>query len=114
MIESLVLSLFLTEIIELTLAVFFGVRKRIDIFVVILANIVTNLPVVFTMNMLMGDISKVLYFGIMFVLEILVFLIECFIYYRLKVESKFGPFKLSFVLNLVTTVIGVILHIIKM
>ena len=111
MIESLVLSLFLTEIIELTLAVFFGVRKRIDIFVVIL---VTNLPVVFTMNMLMGDISKVLYFGIMFVLEILVFLIEGFIYYRLKVESKFGPFKLSFVLNLVTTVIGVILHIIKM
>ena len=114
MVESLVLSLFFTEIIELTIAVLFGVRKRIDIFIVILANIVTNLPIVFIMNMLMGNVSKVLYFGIMFVLEIFVFLIEGFIYYRLKVESKFGPYKLSFILNLVTTAIGVVLHVIKM
>ena len=114
MIKSLIISLVLTEIVELTLAIIFGVKGKINIIIVILANIVTNLPIVFTMNMLVGNVSKVFYFVILIVLEVFVLLIEGFIYDKLRVESKFSGYKLSCILNIVTTLIGLLLHIIDM
>lgn len=114
MIKSLIISLVLTEIVELTLAIIFGVKGKINIIIVILANIVTNLPIVFTMNMLVGNVSKVFYFVILIVLEVFVLLIEGFIYDKLRVESKFNGYKLSCILNIVTTLIGLLLHIIDM
>ena len=54
MIRSLIVSLALTLIIELTVSIIFGIRKKDDIKVVILANVFTNPIVVYISNQFLG------------------------------------------------------------
>ena len=50
MIESLAISLILTLIIELTISYIIGIRKKNDIEIIVLVNILTNPIVVFISN----------------------------------------------------------------
>ncbi len=103
--------LLITLIIELIVAIIIGVRKKKDIFNIILVNIITN-PLVVSIN---------LYFSFLYlqkgkiisliILEILAFLIEGIIYNKYINFNKINPFLLSLVLNVSSFVIGKFIQI---
>ena len=62
MLESLIISLFLTIVIELSISLILGIRKKEDIYIVILVNICTN-PIVVTIAnyLILIGINKLIY-----------------------------------------------------
>ena len=112
MLESLIISLVLTLIIEVWFALIFKVRGKIDIAVVFLANIITN-PVIVTIENLIWTIENytlmiTLSFIIWMVLEVVVILVEGYIYNKLRVKSKYSPYKLSLILNSISILFGIV------
>lgn len=69
MIKSLIISLFLTIIIELITSFLLGVKKNTKI--IICANICTNPIVVYISNCILIFKNEVLYFSVVILLEIL-------------------------------------------
>ena len=115
MLESLIISLVLTLIIEVWFALIFKVRGKIDIAVVFLANIITN-PVIVTIENLLWTIENytlmiTLSLVFLVILEIVVIFVEGYIYNKLRVKSKFSPFKLSLVLNGISILFGIIYNV---
>ena len=116
MLNSLIVSLILTLIIEVGFALIFKVRGRIDIAVVFLANIITN-PVIVTIENLLWTIKNqalMITLSLIFwvVLEIIVILVEGYIYNKLRLKSKFSPYKLSLILNSISILFGIIYNVI--
>ena len=116
MLESLIISLVLTLIIEVGFALIFKVRGKIDIAVVFLANIITN-PVIVTIENLIWTIENytlmiTLSFIFWVVLEIVVILVEGYIYNKLRVKSKYSPYKMSLVLNSISILFGIVYNVI--
>lgn len=116
MLMSLIVSLVLTLIVEVSFALLFNVRGKIDIAVVFLANIITN-PVIVTIENLLWTIEKytlMVTLSLVFwvILEIVVILVEGYIYNKLRVKSKFSPYKLSLVLNSISILFGIIYNVI--
>lgn len=116
MLMSLIVSLVLTLIIEVGFALLFNVRGKIDIAVVFLANIITN-PVIVTIENLLWTIENytlmvTLSLAFWIILEIVVILVEGYIYNKLRIKSKFSPYKLSLVLNSISILFGIIYNVI--
>ncbi len=113
MIQSLVMSLFLTLVIELSIALIIGIKERNDIKVVICANVCTNPVVVFIVN-LVYYFDALKYLGIVTaVLEISAFITEALIYKKYLKYDKITPFAISFLCNLISYGTGVILDFMK-
>ena len=106
---SLGISLALTLLIELTVSVFSGMRKK-AILVILLANILTNPPVVLTVLILKWHLTAHLLIWI-FGLELLAFLAEGWIY-RFWPEEFSHPWRFSFILNCLSFLLGNIIQII--
>ena len=100
----------LTIVMELVLALIFGVRNKKDIVTVILVQIVTN-PIVVTVPYLIY-----LYLGYnqylisIYVLEVLAVLVEGFIYFKTLKYRKVNPFLLALLLNLFSFFVGELIN----
>lgn len=117
MVESLITSLVLTVVIELSFAILFKVRGKEDIAIVILVNIVTN-PIIVLIENLLWTINNytlmmILSLSFWVILEIVVMCVEGFVYKKLKVKSQFGPYKLSIILNSISIAIGIIIVVLR-
>ena len=109
-INTLLFNLTIVLIIETAIAFVFGARKTKDIFTVMLVNILTNPPVVLsglTMAMFINHLEKPL----LYVIEIIVFLLEGFIYSKCKTFCTKNPYLISFVLNFITFALGELINI---
>ena len=110
MILSLLISLFLTIIIELTVSFIIGIRDKDDIKVVILVNICTNPIVVYIANCLMLFTNDFIYNIGVAILEMLVVMVEFVLYKKYLKFDKVSPFAISLINNVISFSIGVIIN----
>lgn len=103
-------SLILTILIEVTVALIIGIRKRKDIINVILVNMITN-PIVniipITLNVYIGLYARNIS---LIVLEIFALFTEAFIYKEVLKYKKINWFLVSLILNAASFGIGEILN----
>lgn len=110
MIESLIISLLLTIMIELTISFIFGIREECDIYVVVLVNICTNPIIVYIANCLKLLNNDLVYNIVIVILEIIVVIVEFELYKRYLSVYKKSPFILSLVDNVLSFGIGLIIN----
>lgn len=104
------ISLFFTLLIELVGAYFLGIRSRLDFINIFLVNVLTNPLVVsisFFINIWYGLFGKRI---AMLFLESGAFLIEGFLYKRVLSYQKRNGYVVSFVLNVCSYFIGIVLN----
>ena len=99
MIESLIISLILTLLIELTISYILGIRKNEDIQVVIWANILTNPIVVFTANCISLINNNVIYNIVVMILEISAVITEAIIFKKFLDFKEKSPLLISIINN---------------
>ena len=109
MILSLIISLILTLIIELIISLLVGIRGKRNIIVVICANICTNPVVVYISNIVQLFNNETIYFSIILVLEILVVIVEYFIYKKYLDYNKTSKLLVSLLCNATSFEIGLIM-----
>lgn len=110
MIKSLVLSLALTLLIELSLSLLLGVRKRQDIVIIICANTFTNPMVVFVSGCVFLQYHTSLAYGVtVAVMELFALLAEYFIYKKCLCFDKIPPFWLSLLNNATSFGLGLVI-----
>ena len=112
MILSLIISLLLTILIELSISTFLGIKTRNDIRIVILVNICTNPIVVYIANILKLLNNNLLYILTVILLEIIVVFVEFRLYNKYLKNYKKSKFILSLVNNISSYMIGILLKII--
>ena len=107
-------ALLLTILFETALALILGVRGKRNIAVVVLAQAVTNPPLVITLMPINLRCGFTIYCAAVAALEILAFLTEGAIYRSALDFKKINPFLLSLILNVFSFSAGqVINHFIK-
>lgn len=109
MIGNLIISLILTIIIELGISLILGIRKKCDIYVVILVNICTNPIVVYIANCL-KLLNNMVYNIVIVILEIMVVIVEFELYKRYLKAYKKSPLALSIINNTLSFGIGLIIN----
>lgn len=109
MIKSLIISLILTIFIELYISMLIGIKKRNDIITIIATNTLTNPIVVFTAIILNNFKNALLYWTIVIIIELIVIFIEGKLYEKILCFKKISSFKLSFINNAVSFIVGVII-----
>ena len=101
--------LIFTIIIEVGISIILGYRKK-DLVNIILANIMTN-PIVVVIpiyvNITYGMKERNI---VLFILEILAVLSEGFVYKKYLKNKKINPYLLSFILNLSSYLIGLVIN----
>ncbi len=102
--------LLLTIAIELFIGYLLQIRKRKDMFIIIIVNIITN-PIVVSMPLFMFyKFGHNYYIISLLILEILTLLFEGYIY-KLKFNYKrLNPFYVSLLLNLSSYLIGELIN----
>lgn len=113
MIKSLIISLTLTLIIELTILIVLGLREKNDIKVVVLANVFTNPIVVYISNCVLYFRLFNIYFIVVAILEIFALVAEFWIYKKHLKYNKISPFKLSLIANCCSFGIGLFISLLK-
>lgn len=109
MVDSLIISLFLTIVIELSTSFLLGVRSKRDILVCILVNTCTNPAVVYIANLLILYSNQTIYNIIVTIMEISVIFIEFILYKKCLQDYKKSPFVLSLINNSISWTIGTFL-----
>lgn len=112
MVISLIVSLFLTVIIELVVSLIIGIRGKEDLKVVFLANVITNPIVVFTANCVSFLNNEVLYYVVVFILELLAIIVEFIIFKKFLNFKKKSPLFISCINNIISFSLGVVISII--
>lgn len=100
--RSLAISLGLTLLVEMTGALMLGIRKGKDLLLVFLVNIVTNLPLVLTLDLVYIFHRRALTWPLIFTLESCAFLTEGILYRKHLVYRKLDPFAISLILNVIS------------
>ena len=111
MIESLVISLILTLIIELGVVIVLGIRNKKDLLLVILVNTLTNPIVVYFTNISLILNSQLILIAVIAILEISAFLVEGFLLKKYLNNKKIQPYLLSFLMNLISFSGGIIINL---
>lgn len=109
MLESLLLSLSLTLLFEGIFALLFGLRKPKDLLLVALVNIVTNPPLVLTLNLLRRYDPRFICIPIVLLLELLAVTAEWLLYRRGLEYRKLPPLVLSLLLNTLSFLGGLLI-----
>jgi len=109
--KSFGISLGLTLLIEMSLAVIFRVRSKRGLTVVLLANVLTN-PAAVCLCMVLGPFLGGWYLPFQLLVEAAVVLAEGNVYrqFREDLNAALKPFPLSFVLNACSYGTGLILY----
>ena len=111
MIFSLIISLVLTLIIELIISLIIGIREKEDIKIIICANVLTNPIVVFIANIVILLDNNIIYDIVVAILEISAFITEAIIFKKLLKFNKISPWLISFINNLISFSLGVIINL---
>ena len=114
LINILLVNLILTIIIETVIAVVLGLKKKEQLYVIWLMNIITNLTIVFTISCirLVFNLDEIYNYIIILILEIVVWLVETkIIKWQFDCNIKEAMY-ISFVLNCSSFVFGEILNLI--
>ena len=109
MILSLIISLSLTIIIELTISLIIGIRNKEDIEVIVWANILTNPIVVYLANCLKLLNNNLIYNILIIIMEIVVIIVEFIIYKRYLVFKEKTPIFISSINNIISYSLGIII-----
>lgn len=112
MIKSLIISLFLTLLIEIVVSIILGVRDKNDFKIIICANICTNPIVVYISNLVLLLNNNLVYIVTVAALEIIAILVEYYIYEKRLSFKKVSPLMISLICNIVSFGIGVLLFFI--
>ena len=112
MIESLIISLMLTLIIELSISFIIGIRKEDDVITVIAVNVLTNPIVVFIANIIHGFNNDILYWVIVIIMEITVVFVEGKIFEKTLSFNKLSGLKISFINNFISFMLGILISLI--
>ena len=107
MIESLLLSLGLTLLFELVFAFLLGIRKGKDFLLVALVNVVTNPPLVLTLNLLQR--RSLVSIPVILGLELTAIAIEWLLYRRRLEYEKLPALVFSLLLNAISYTGGLLL-----
>ena len=103
-------NLILTVIIEVILALIIGIRNKKDIIIVILVNLFTN-PFVTIIPFIFNIYCGIMYKKIsLIILEILIVLLEGYIYKKSLIKNKPNPYILSLILNVASYGVGFIIN----
>ncbi len=109
MILSLIISLFLTIIIELTISFIIGIRNKEDIEVIVWANILTNPIVVYLANCLKLLNNNLIYNILIIIMEIVVIIVEFIIYKKYLIFKEKTPIFISSINNIISYSLGIII-----
>lgn len=109
MLKSVLLSLGFTLLLELCFAALLGVRRKKDFLLVFLVNVVTNPPLVLSLNLLSQYRPELVCFFLILPLEFLVVCIEWLLYRRRLDYKRIPPFLLSLLLNVISYSGGLLL-----
>ena len=102
--------LLLTILIEGIIALIIGIRDKKDLLNVALVNILTN-PIVVSVPIFVMVFIRVSYrYYTLYILEILAFITEGFVYSKVLKYKKINPYLVSLILNLGSYLIGEILN----
>ena len=107
LLESLLLSLGLTLLFELVFAFLLGIRKGKDFLLVALVNVVTNPPLVLTLNLLQR--RSMVCFPVILGLELAAIAIEWLLYRKRLEYAKLPPLVFSLLLNAISYTGGLFL-----
>lgn len=108
LLTSLALSLGLTLILELAVALLLGVRKKRDLLLVFLVNVLTNPVVVLVLNLTILATQATPPWYLIFLLETGAVLTEGLVYRHLEYR-RIHPFLFSLILNAISCFGGLIL-----
>lgn len=106
----MLIALSSTLFIEFVGAYILGIRNKIDFINVGLVNILTN-PLVVSISFFMNITYGVVYRRIaLFILEALAFVIEGYIYDKVLSFKKYNGFTISFILNILSFGLGILIN----
>ena len=112
-ISQLAITLALTLVIEITLAVLLKVRSTFDIIFLILINCITNptVNVIYGLIIWYTDIEAGSFAGwvVVFILEFIVWITESVMIKKLLEYKRIKPMLLSFILNVSSFLIGLVI-----
>lgn len=114
LINILLVNLILTIIIETVIAIVLGLKKKEQLYVIWLMNIITNLTIVFTISCirLVFNLDEIYNYIIILILEIVVWFVESkIIKWQFNYDIKESMY-MSFMLNCFSFVFGEILNLI--
>ena len=109
MIISLIVSLLLTIIIEISISFIIGIREKEDLKVVFWTNVLTNPVVVYIANCVKLLNNNVIYDIIVFKMEVLVIIVEFSIYKKFLDYKKKSPLLISSINNIISFSLGIII-----
>lgn len=110
MILSLIISLVLTIIIEVSTSAFIGVKNKEDIKVITWTNILTN-PVVVYLSICIKFLNNDLVYNLsVIMMEVIVVIIESIIYKKCLVFKAKSPMFISSINNITSFLLGVIIN----
>lgn len=110
MIENLIISLLLTILVESIIAAICGVRGKYNYITLALINIITNPVVVYCVNI--ARIFKLNEMLLLIILEILVVIVEGYLYKKYLNFKKINPYILALIINFTSWTIGNIIQFI--
>ena len=106
---SLFYCLSLTIMIELIIAIVFGIRDKKDIYLVILAQVLTNPVVVLTTTFAYVKCSYTVYIIIVAIMELLAIIVEGLLYKKYLKKQTLNPFVFALILNMISFISGFII-----
>ena len=109
MIISLIVSLLLTIIIEISISFIIGIREKEDLKVVFFFYVLTNPVVVYIANCVKLLNNNVIYNIIVFIMEVLVIIVEFSIYKKFLDYKKKSPLLISSINNIISFSLGIII-----
>jgi hypothetical protein len=110
LIKILLNSLLLTIIIEFIIALLLKVKDKLDLINVLLVNILTN-PLLVSISLYINIKHSLLLKNILIIpLEIIVVLVEGFIYKKYLKYNKINPYLLSLILNGSSFLLGEVIN----
>ncbi len=107
----MLICLLTTIIVELLVSLILGVRYKLDIINIVLVNILTNPLVVSLINLISINHGKNIAYVFLFIFELIVVFIEGFIYKKYLDFKKIKPILLSFILNLSSYLVGLLIQL---
>lgn len=109
MIKSLLVSLLLTIFVEEIIGFLLGIRGKYNFLVLILVNIITNPVIVYIANLLILLGRNAILIWLIPLLEVIVVIIEGLLFKKYLDYKKMNVYLLSFIMNLLSFCIGIII-----
>lgn len=108
--KIMIICLISTLFIECTIAFILRIRDKKDLLNVLLVNILTNPILVSTTTLIKVFVNIKTYNIALPIFELVAFIVEGFIYHKCLKNKKINGFLLSFILNLSSFFLGILIN----